>query len=98
MKPSVPSAKRIAKEVLALERILPKVKQYSIFGDDHHAAIRAQIAVLQNVWNDEDYICGEYGEHVETSNGQHRLDSALDAMNWRGEFEGSLAASWKELT
>ena len=39
--------KQIDKEIAALKKMKPNVRRSSAFGDNHHAAIDAQIDVLE---------------------------------------------------
>lgn len=92
-----PTDEQIRQEVEMLKEIKPKVRRHTLFGDDNHAAIDAQIAVLDGGL-DEDAIYDEYGEN------DRLLDCALDARRWLdGEWDAddheadSPAEDWKEL-
>ena len=86
-----PAQEEIDIEIEKLEELLPDVRQYSIFGDNHHAAVEAQIKVLS-----EDMTEGEiYDEWEDPDNpdvNRNTLDSALQARRWLdGEAEESLS-------
>jgi hypothetical protein len=49
-----PTKDRIAKQVNALKEIKPKVRHFSIFGDDNQAAVEAQIKVLEGKLDPDD--------------------------------------------
>lgn len=82
--------KQIAAEIKALEKIKPRVLRYSGFGDDHHAAIDAQIVVLKERLTEDDlYTRQEDCEATECAGD--------DNINWSYEnvFEaGCEAAQW----
>ena len=65
---------RIKQEIEHLMAIKPTVLRWSFFGDDHHAAIDAQIFVLQTTMEEDD-IHEEMG---------HDADNVLDE-HWRRE-------------
>jgi len=46
--------KQIKKEIEALKTIRPNVIPMSLFGDDNLAGVDAQIAVLENDWDEDD--------------------------------------------
>lgn len=78
-------------EADALEKIKPKVRAKSFFGDDNHAAIDAQVAVIRGLLTNEQ-IHGRYEN-------DYALTSALEARQWlEGEMDGSLLDEWKSLT
>ncbi len=59
---SKPDAKAIRREIADLKEIKPTLHRRSSFGDDHHAAVEAQIYVLEhNSTNDEIYDKFEAG-------------------------------------
>jgi hypothetical protein len=86
-----------------LAKMKPKVLRRSSFGDDHHAAIDAQIEVIKEM-HDEDRIFSMFDPNS-VGNGESEiaaeniLSAARDARNWMdGESEdGPPSKSWKEL-
>ena len=86
------TSEEIKKEIGALKAVRPKVKPYSIFGDDNLAAFDAQIDVLENNMDDGN-ICDKYDR---TRYSEYILEGALEADNWRdGNSESdSLAEDW----
>ena len=73
-KPKTPA--QVKAEIKKLKEMKPKVRSSSSFGDDHHAAIDAQIEVLEKgLDNDGVYDHYEHGPH-------NILDAALEAMGW----------------
>ncbi len=82
----------IKKEAETLREMKPRVRQFSAFGDDHHAAIDAQIEVLEMGLNDDDVY-----DRFEDE-GQNVLDEALHAYEWlTGENENAPSVGWAEL-
>jgi len=84
--------KEIQKQIEGLEKIKPKVRETSAFGDNHHDAIDMQINVLKEDLS-EDEIC-EGGE------ADNVRDAAISARQWLdGEYTDydDLISSWKEL-
>lgn len=73
-----------------LRDIQPRVRRFSAFNDDNHAAIDAQVAVLVGDVLEDD-IFEEFDGSV--------ADEAQSAANWmNGESdEASLAESWAEI-
>ena len=79
----------IKKEVEALKAIRPKVKPYSIFGDDNLANLDAQVNVLENNLDPDDIY--EQYDHADAS--EYVLEGALEADNWRsGDSESDSLA------
>lgn len=93
---SKPSSEQVQQEIAALKEIKPKVRRYTFFGDDNHAAIDAQIVVLEEDY-DEDAIYGEWEDD------EHVLSSALEALAWkegdlsRDNQDGALVDEWRSL-
>ena len=84
-----PTKKTIEKTLKRLKKIQPKVRHYSAFGDDNHAAIFAQIAVLEGTAPDEYNRAGIEMEIYE---------AAVQAQEWLdGEVEENLADDWEAL-
>lgn len=76
----------IQTEVVALEALKPKVRKFSAFGGDNHAAIQAQIEVLQSSmtadaidrkWGDEDDLRNAAEHAADWANGDE-ADSPSD--------------------
>ena len=97
MKPR--TVQELEKEVHALEALKPRVRRFSKFGDDNHAAIDAQIKVFREDLSEED-IYKEWEDPDNYDANRYLIDSALVAAAWRdGESEDGLAPSddWKPL-
>lgn len=88
-----PTMKQIKKEIKKLKEMKPNVRRTSIFGDNHHDAIDAQIEVLER-----NLSWSEVGESFESSPDNVR-EAALDAAYWlEGESEfKSLTEIWESL-
>lgn len=70
------SDEEITAEIAALTTMKPNVLRFSVFRDDHHAAIDAQIAVLTQRM-DIETVEAEYGESAENIR-----EEAVDAHDW----------------
>ena len=92
--PKRPNEHNIKAQITALREIKPKVLRRSAFGDDHHAAIDAQIRVLEKGMTEnqaENYFDGD-PDNIQ--------DAVRDALAWvEGRYEAAadLVESWKEL-
>jgi hypothetical protein len=88
-----PTAIEIETEIKTLKTMKPTVRQTSIFGDNHHKAIDAQVDVLQEQM-DGDEVDDRYGNSKDNIR-----DAAQEAALWLiGESEyGKPSDSWKEL-
>jgi hypothetical protein len=82
-----PSYDEVKDMVARLKALKPKVQPYSMFGDDNHAAIEAEIETLQEEL-DDDEIADRFGGD------RYALSSAEEARCWldgeRGEEDGPL--------
>lgn len=67
-----------ASMVEALRKMKNKAPEYTMFGDNNHEGIDAQIAVIEEE-QDEDAVYDRYPDDEED---QHTRDMALDAVNW----------------
>lgn len=101
-----PTKAQIKKEIAALRKMKPRVLHYSGFGDDHHAAIDAQIHVLENgLGSNEVYDLQCECEMNECAGDDgiewHReniFSAANEVIGWReGEEEISPTENWKPL-
>lgn len=99
-----PTDKLIAAELAALKKMKPDVRRHSAFGDDHHAAIDAQMDVLGKRLSDAS-IYDRYeptgDDDVDRDDGRSDsvLSSAIDAKQWMdGELADKPSAGWRELT
>lgn len=92
-----PTDKEIAAEIERLETMKPDVRPTSAFGDDHHAAIDAQVKVLKEDMDEND-IYAEW-EDVEDLDKEYSIISAArEAADWRdGEAKEKPSDGWKEL-
>lgn len=102
------SAAKIAAELAALKQMRPLVPQFTMFGEDNHAAIDAQIWVLENPLRTEAAIYERYQPmiedddeglvHDESGDGRHALDNALETHRWiKGEEKESPSQGWRPL-
>jgi len=105
-----PTKKQIEAEIKKLSEMKPNVKRTSIFGDNHHDAIDAQIEVLKNrLTEDEVYDRfpsmeeledrANHGEEVDDEGyPSNVIDEAIYAAQWlAGESEDKISDGWKEL-
>lgn len=88
---------QINAEISALVALKPKVRERTAFGDDNHAAIDAQLAVLRERMS-SDEVYDAYGDEDADEFDQHTFDAALSACDWMtgmlASDEDSPAASW----
>lgn len=100
-----PTEKQINEEIKKLTEMKPYVRRRTLFGDDNHEGIDAQIKVLMKPM-DNDEIFDEWpeqGEHDDDSDSdvdenESVRDHALQAFEWlEGESEESLSESWAPL-
>lgn len=99
-----PTPEQVAAEIAALKEMKPFVRHRSIFGDDNHEAIDAQITTLE-CHLDDDAIYDRYqpideesGEPDESGNNRGELDAALEAKQWlRGEQDDAPSKEWAGL-
>lgn len=94
-----PTQKEISAEIKALRKMKPTVLARSAFGDDHHAAIDAQIETLdkglsQGVIYDRSYLMEDKEDYF----ADNQLERALDARRWMdGEDSEKPSSGWKSL-
>jgi hypothetical protein len=94
---SEPTQKQINAEIKKLKKMKPTVRMKSMFGDNHHDSIDAQIEVLEDggVLLDTDAIYDkeEEGEWKENVRG-----CALDALDWmNGDKDETPSSEWESL-
>lgn len=94
------STDEILAEVERLRTLLPQVRTTNAFGEDHHAAIDAQIAVLEKRLSHQS-IYEAYGDEEADDFAQNVLEAALIARDWMtGDLaadEGKPSDEWTEL-
>lgn len=89
---------QINNEINALRTLKPTVPQFTAFGDDNHAAIDAQLDVLEGQLSEDD-VYDIYGQ-PEDEDGedfleQNVLDAALDAVRWvSGQDNSAPSSGW----
>lgn len=87
----------VAAEVQRLETMKPTVLRYSSFGDDHHAAIEAQVDVLRRGLSERG-VYDAYGDEEREDFRESLLSAALDAQHWlAGDRDEAPAQEWQEL-
>lgn len=85
------SKTEIDAEIAALKEVKPKVPHFNAFREDNHAAINAQILVLERQMNDKTVFIV-----FDDSNYLWAAEEALDWMN--GEPESAAPSkNWQEL-
>lgn len=94
-----PTQEQITAEIAKLREIKPRVRRSSAFGDDHHAAIDAQVEVLEDRMDeDQIYDRSEMAEDDIGFYSENTRDQALEARRWmRGEQDTAPSAGWAEL-
>ena len=94
--------KQLLAEVQALRAVKPTVRQFSIFQDDHHAAIDAQLLVLEDLAGDCDVFFDEESIEAEAEIREwpeNVREAALEAFRWaEGRLsEEAPSEAWKPL-
>lgn len=90
------SKKEIQEQIDWLTSNKQNIRSHSGFGDDHHAAIEAQIDVLENDL-DEDEIETKYGSDSDNY-ADNILTNANEARYWRdGNTEDNPSNNWRSL-
>jgi hypothetical protein len=85
--------KAIKDEIEVLMKIKPRIRQFTAFRDDNHAAIEAQIDVLNDRLDEE-----EIEKLWPTDEQEHLNQSAVEAYRWMtGERDEGLADEWEPL-
>mgnify|MGYP000880969128 CR=1 FL=1 len=86
----MPTEKQIESEIKKLAKIQQMVLPYSAFGDDHRAAIAAQIVVLEERLTEDD-VWDRYGDDAENIR-----ENAEEAARWlEGDTdEKTLSENW----
>jgi hypothetical protein len=92
----------IATEITKLKAIKPRLKRKTMFGDDLHDAVDAQIEVLEKrMGNDAIYDRWEATANddcdMDEGRTEHALSCALDALRWLEEEEESPSSGWEEI-
>ncbi|WP_423458007.1 hypothetical protein [Ottowia sp. VDI28] len=101
MKANRPTFNQVADELARLKAVLPRVPKFSGFGDNNHAAIEAQIKVLEDHMSRDDvHDC--FGEDAVLFDfSQNTLDCALTALDWmtgdQAADEGLISAGWEAI-
>ena len=72
----MPERPQITAEITKLKEMKPRVRHFSGFGDDHHAAIDAQVRVLEQGLSEDD-VYTEFEDGAENV-----LDAACTAAQW----------------
>lgn len=96
-----PTNEQIAAEIAALKKMKPSVCKTTAFGDDNHAAIDAQIAVLEERLTDGKIYdryepTGDSDIDHDEGRGDGVLSSAIDAQQWRdGDTSEKPSEGWQ---
>jgi hypothetical protein len=97
----IPTEAEIKAEILKLTTMKPTVLMSSMFGDNHHDAIDAQIEVLEERLDSDDVYDRYPSIEEDEDNGYpaNVRDSAIEAAMWmEGESEdGSPSENWQSL-
>lgn len=106
---NIPTKEQIEEEIKKLTKMKPNVKRTSIFGDNHHDAIDAQIDVLKNRWTEDNVYdnypsqedleaIADHGEEIDdTAYPSNVSDGALEASQWMFYGGDKPSDGWKEL-
>lgn len=75
---AAPSSERIAREIANLESLRQHVREFSLIGDDNHAAIDAQVLVLRERIHAEEATRRAASDTADS----YVLGSAMVAVEW----------------
>lgn len=95
-----PTKAQIKAEAKKLAAMKPKVRRMTAFGDDNHAAIEAQIEVLENDLSEDDIYnrANEETAAAEELWTERQRENATHARQWMdGEEKESPSQSWAGL-
>ena len=98
--PTKPTDKEIQKEIETLKKMKPTVRMTSIFGDNHHHAIDAQIRVLEKQMTEYDIDDAVSPDSDDFNFACDNVRNAMyEAARWlEGESEnGCLSDEWESL-
>ena len=94
------SQEQIQQEIAKLVAMKPTVIKYSVFHENHHAAIDAQVHVLRELLED-DSINDIYGEGASCEDFSENIyEEAMNAWRWlydEPSVEEAPSEGWKEL-
>jgi hypothetical protein len=96
----MPTPKEIAAEIKALKKLKPLIPAQSVFQDDNHAAVDAQIEVLQsNMSEDDIYTRADDGVTAAKDLwSEYVRDNAICAWSWKtGTSFESASVGWEPL-
>ena len=97
---TVPTVTEIAAEIAKLTAMKPTVRATSMFGDNHHDAIDAQVEVLTKQMS-ETAIYDRFGDPLDDDPDQPQnvVEAAIEARLWLvGEGDGAPpSAEWQQL-
>jgi hypothetical protein len=93
-----PTEKQIAKEIQTLKTMKPNIVRYSMFGDDNHAKIDAQIEVLEERLS-EDEVYNRFEDSDNPDRTYDLVSCARYAAEWLiGQAEdGVPSKGWEGL-
>lgn len=84
------STSEIEAEISLLITMKPDVRSHSAFGDDHHAAIAAQVKTLEERLTETDIWDDDWTDN--------ERDAAIDARRWlAGDSDTAPSEVWKDL-
>jgi hypothetical protein len=82
------TSEAIQAEIAKLKEMKPKVLQYTVFDDDNHEAIEAQIEALEGRWDEDDCYDAYGGDGEDDEIDDDRLlGMTLDAVHWMEDNE-----------
>jgi|GEM_PF-1656998 len=95
-----PTPEQVTAEIAKLREMKPHIPERSVFNDNNHEAIDADIEVLEKNLREGDIMYRN--EMLENDDGEylsdHAMDSALGALRWlEGDEEMSPSTNWEGL-
>lgn len=96
-----PTKKQIQDEINKLENIKPTTRMFSVFGDNHHNSIDAQIKTLrenmseQDIYDEWEALCCD--NEMDYAKNRSLIDGALAARDWLDGKTNILSDEWLSL-
>lgn len=91
MKMPKPTRTEINKQIQTLRKMKPNVRRHSLFGDNYHDAIEAQVRVMK-----ENMSADEINDEFEADNTRRQAFQARLWLDGELLFSDDLVAQWRE--
>lgn len=91
-----PTDKQVKAEIENLKELKPKIQQYSMFGDDNHKHLDAQVQVLQKRMTEEQ-VYEKFEDSDNPDSTSDIVSNARDAAMWLIGEEEAPSKGWQSL-